>query len=199
MTENTAPQTELTVAALTATTVPVDATRASRHQSALKALADAGQSKCGCSSNCWSGTRNIFAQGHDARLVSRLVDQLVDANLPGGAPFTLDEAVTELRQRGGTPALEIKLRNAAGKAFDRWTKQAESKARREAAKANKPAKGKKAKAQAAQAEVTAPEPQVVTAKIGRWTYEGTVQADGFHYTDKKDRAKVAPEGKYSLV
>jgi hypothetical protein len=34
-------------------------------------------------------------------------------------------------------------------------------------------------------------PRVVTAKVGRWYYEGQVTARGFAYTDKRGNAKVA--------
>lgn len=40
------------------------------------------------------------------------------------------------------------------------------------------------------------EPQIVTAKVGRWTYEGTVEGDTFHYVAKGE-AKIAT--KFTLV
>lgn len=43
-------------------------------------------------------------------------------------------------------------------------------------------------------------PKTVTAKIGRWEYQGTVADNGtFWYTDKKGNSKMAKEGEYKLV
>lgn len=151
-----------------------DAT-ATGHQVAIKALAEVGQSKCNCSDECYYGTRNIFHQGHDARMVSRLVDQVV-ARVGDFAQFSLDDAVTELKRRGGTVRLEEKLRSAVAKAHDQWTKREDAKARKATKAAQPKAARKSAKAPA--------QPQTVRldgvkAKVGRWTYTGTVtKVDG---------------------
>jgi hypothetical protein len=41
------------------------------------------------------------------------------------------------------------------------------------------------------------EPKIVKAKVGRWTYEGTVDGEGFTYTDAGGNAKTAT--KFELV
>lgn len=143
--------------------------------------AAAGYTPCKCSTGCPATTRNLFSQGHDARMVSRLVGQIVDANLPGAEPFTLEQAVTELRQRGGTSALETKLRNATAKAFDRWTKQAEAKARKAAGKA----RGAQVVTEVAPEPTPEPVREVISAKVGRWVYSGHLINGEFTYKNAK--------------
>lgn len=173
------------------------------HESAIKALAEVGQSKCNCSDTCYSGTRNLFHQGHDARMVSRLVDQVV-ARDGEFANFSLADAVTELKRRGGTANLEIKLRSAVAKAHDRWTKRAEAAARK-AAKASAPKAARKS-VKAAKVEQPA-QPQTVRTegvrgKVGRWTYNGFTTQTGdnapeFHYKDRLQRTQVVT--KFTVV
>ena len=118
-----------------------------------------GRVACRCSATCPGATWNIFSQGHDARLVSRLADLVIEQKLTAG------QARHAVRLAGGELELELKLTEVIAKALDRWTKRQEAKARREAAKAAK------------QDATVAPKPVTVTAKVGRWTYEGTVSRD----------------------
>lgn len=135
-----------------------------------------GRVYCRCSTDCPAATWNLFAQGHDARLVSRLVDEVVQSRL------TRDEAVALVRKAGGDERLVSKLVQAVAKAHDRWTKRLEAKERKAAAKAPKP------------------QPKTVTAKVGRWVYQGTLSADGktFAYTPKSGGGLKATT-KFTLV
>lgn len=131
-----------------------------------------GKVACRCSTACGATTNHLFSQGHDARLVSRLVDEVV------GKRLTLDEAAVALQVAGGNVNLEAKLRRAVANAHERWTKRLEANER----------KARKAKAAA---------PAKVTAKVGRWTYEGTVRDEVFTYTDRKGVTKTTR--KFTLV
>lgn len=124
-----------------------------------------GRVYCRCSTTCGAATWNLFAQGHDARLVSRLVDEVVAQRL------TKDEAVALVRKAGGDERLVTKLVQAVATAHDKWLKRQDAAARRAAKRTAK----------------AAAQPKVVTAKVGRWTYQGTVSTDGlcFTYTDRK--------------
>lgn len=138
-----------------------------------------GRVYCRCSTTCGAATWNLFAQGHDARLVSRLVDEVVASRL------TKDEAVALVRKAGGDERLVAKLVQAVATAHDKWCKRQDAAKRRAAKKA---AKG--------EAELVDTNP-VVTAKVGRWTYQGVVTTTGFSYTDRKGAAKLAT--KFQLV
>lgn len=62
--------------------------------------------RCGCSDDCPATTTRLFSQGHDARMVSRLVAAVATGNL------SPEVAKKELLTRGGTDRLAAKL-NAA--------------------------------------------------------------------------------------
>lgn len=147
------------------------AVRPAAHQ--VEVPGEGGRVYCRCSTDCGAATWNLFAQGHDARLVSLLVDEVVQSRL------TRDEAVALVRKAGGDERLVAKLAQAVAKAHDRWTKRQEAAARKAAAKA---------------------QPKVVTAKVGRWVYQGTLSADGktFAYTPKTGGGLKATS-KFTLV
>jgi hypothetical protein len=142
---------------------------------------------CKCSTGCPATTRNIFSQGHDARMVSRLVKQVVATEGEfAGTAYNISDARLELHQRGGTHALQAKLDAAVAKAHDVWLARQD----REAARAAK--KAAKAGGAPVVTEV-ASEPiveviEVVSAKVGRWTYRGTVTDGEFTYENKKGEA-----------
>lgn len=138
---------------------------------------------CNCSDNCPQLTGRFFAQGHDARLVTRLRNAVVAGEI------STAEAFAEITKRGGTERLQIKLDAAV-------------------ANARKPRKAKKAAKVIDTFELgeftlasmpLASEPRVV-AKVGRWEYRGEILTyqiieDGkvskgdtvlvFEYEDKK--------------
>lgn len=58
-------------------------------------------------------------------------------------------------------------------------------ARQVAAGATKPGRSTKVRKAAA-----APKPTKITAKVGRWTYEGTTDGNTFSYTDKRGNAQA---------
>lgn len=69
---------------------------------------------CRCSANCGASTRNAFAPGHDARMVSLLVKRVLATEIDA------EVAATQIREAGGNAALVNKfqtaLANAAAKA-----------------------------------------------------------------------------------
>jgi hypothetical protein len=133
---------------------------------------------CRCSAGCPATTTRFFSQGHDARMVSRLIDQVV-ATEGEFAQFKLADALKELHQRGGTDALAHKLRCAVAAAHDTWLKRADAKAARAAKKAQPK------------------QPAPVQGKVGRWVYTGHVVDGEFVYTDAKGAQRTAT--KFTLV
>lgn len=86
-------------------------------------------SKCGCSPECAATTKSKFAQGHDARMVKRLVAEVADpAN-----PLTTEEAADQVRKAGGTELLVGKLVAAAIRAESGLSKVARTATRKPAA------------------------------------------------------------------
>lgn len=137
---------------------------------------------------CSRQTNRLFAQGHDAKLVSFLVNGELDGyeirTAQGGVAITFPGAVAAASSV--SEALGVK---AAAMLANRKAK-AEAKATRQAERAAK-------KTQAAN---PTPEPVIVKAKVGRWSVEGTVDAEGrLAYTSKKGEAKTAEAGKWSPV
>lgn len=141
---------------------------------------------CGCKTQISS--KSTFAQGHDARYISNLVADSVTGNGVKVAGEHVDGAidiqerinqVTKLVEKHVSTPLANKYHQAAMNAWDKAVKQQAPKAPR-AARASKPKAAK-----------------VVRAKVGRWTVEGVVTADGFAYQTKAGESKLA--SKYELV
>lgn len=137
------------------------------------------KAKVQCACGCGGETGRVFAQGHDAKMVSQSAK----------AVTTEAEAATkraEIAKQFGDK-LAAKFESAAANVLAK----ASAKADRATARAAKAATGgSKAKATA----------KVVTAKVGRFERTGTVQRDGsFKYADAKGATKTAAKGKYSLV
>lgn len=162
--------------------------------------------KCQCSEDCSATTRNLFAQGHDARLVSRLVTQVM-AKEGTFAQFTLDSATRELGQRGGTANLRYKLETAVQNAQDKRVRKATN------TKAPRQSRTGLTREQVAEgirdvelevtsvAAETAIEPVVVRAKVGRWTYEGTLaeSSEGMAFTYQSKLKGTQTTTKFTLV
>lgn len=66
-----------------------------------------GYHSCSCEQGCPARTQKTFAQGHDARMASRL------ASAVAGGELTADEAAKEIEAVGGGPALAAKMRKSA--------------------------------------------------------------------------------------
>ena len=143
---------------------------------------------------CTATTKNLFAQGHDARLKGFLIRAgaagLEVARHDGGVRVSgtaqgwADKFNFGRMVRDGIKRAELKELAKQERADARAAKQAEAKAaqtRRTAAKTKEMAKKTKA-------EETA---QVVKAKVSRWTYTGVVEKGVFHYSDSKGNAKTA--------
>lgn len=136
------------------------------------------RNRCTCSDNCPGTTKRYFAQGHDARLVSRLRDEVL-AN-----KATLASALKELAFRNGTQRLADKLTNTVTNAQTKPARKA------------KVAKATQAKEQTIEvdghrlvASARASEPNV-TRKVGRWTYDGQITEHRVVGGDKSDTVRV---------
>ncbi|MFE2612272.1 hypothetical protein ACFXA2_01480 [Micromonospora chalcea] len=128
---------------------------------------------------CDRRTPRLFAQGHDAKLVSFLVRAELDGKEVrygrGEGTVITSDAVTALKSV--SEALAVKAAAMLAKAQERAAKKAASK----------------------KTEPT-PEPQPCRGKVGRWEREGLTHPDGsFHYTDRSGATQVAPAGKWSVV
>lgn len=124
-----------------------------------------GKHPCSCHDSCPQLTTRYFAQGHDARLVTRL------RNAVQADEMTVQEAFAEILKRGGTERLQLKLDAAV-------------------ANARKPRKSRKGSSRKAKVrtmdldgftirampETTEP----ATAKVGRWSYDGTIRTHRIH-------------------
>ena len=142
--------------------------------------APVAKAKCKCSATCTSETNRIFAQGHDARMVSILVAQVLSGATTGAG------ASEAIRRTGASEALVTKFLVALGNAVNKAQAKADRKAARTASK-GKPA----TEVLATRADV------VVRGKVGRWTYDGQVVDGQFRYTDKNDQVRTAT--KFTLV
>lgn len=154
---------------------------------------------CACSDNCPSLTGRTFAQGHDARLVTRLRNAVRDGSM------TATEAIIEVTRRGGLDGLRFKLERAIDNA----------------ARPKKPRKGKGGKAKVVETMeldgfrmVAIPETtEPARAKVGRWEYDGTIRThrsaeDGagksdtflvFEYVTRGDSPQLAETTRYKRV
>jgi hypothetical protein len=149
--------------------------------------------QCACSDSCPASTRRTFAQGHDARLVSRLRDSVMNAEMDR------DEAYAELNRRAGINGLHYKLDNAIRNAMDRLERIANrgfDKAQKaEAKKAAKPSKTERkvdtitVDGFELVANPSASEPNV-TRKVGRWNRDGGITEHQLVGGEKTDTVRV---------
>jgi hypothetical protein len=126
---------------------------------------------------CEATARKLFAQGHDAKLKSFLIKAGAaghEVRREDGGMVTVADAATHANHYIFGHMIVAGIERAEAKAAAKAERQTAKVARRKPA-AKKPA----------------PEPEVVTAKVGRWTYEGVVQGGQFVYKDSKGKRKTA--------
>ncbi|MFC7790964.1 hypothetical protein [Streptomyces cinereoruber] len=128
---------------------------------------------------CTATTKRLFAPGHDAKLKSALIKW----GALGLEIRRTDEAGVAVSAEAVKHASRYKFAGMV----EAGIKRAEERRVAKAAKAEERA--------AKQAAKTAP--KVVTAKVGRWTREGTVTDGVFTYTDAKGAMKTAT--KFALI
>ena len=123
------------------------------------AFADNGEE---LTTGCNATTKRTFAPGHDARLKGFLIRAGIAGHLVRVGEDANTDAQAVADQFGFGYMVREGIRKGAEREF-----------RRELRRVAKAAK--------------APAPQKVTAKVGRWQYEGTLSADGteFAYTDRR--------------
>lgn len=119
-----------------------------------------GKSPCRCSEGCPGLTTRFFSQGHDARLVTRLRGEVLDGRM------TTAEAFAEILRRGGTERLQIKLDAAVANARSKPAKKARK---------GKPAKVATFELDGFCLQTPPQSTDPARAKVGRWTYEGTLR------------------------
>lgn len=149
------------------------------------------------STGCTATTRNEFAQGHDAKLKSFLIKAGVAgyevARVEGGLRVSND-AASMAREYGFAHMVVDGIAKGIAKklaAADRAERMHEAKAAKQAPKAAPaPVVEELTEVEEApEAQVEAIPAGPVKAKVGRWTYEGVIVDDRFHYTSKLGQAK----------
>lgn len=171
---------------------------------------------------CTQTTKNDFAQGHDAKLKSHLITWGVlgydVSRIEGGMRITNDAqgqaneyAFAYMVAEG--IAKGIAKREAAQKRADAKHEAQAAKAAKKGKKAAKVSLVKAPVDKLADAKITVthapvpvtdpeplPVPVAAKAKVGRWTYEGTVNVDGtFTYNAKLGGTKTAPAGSFTVL
>lgn len=146
---------------------------------------DGNTCRCGCQQGV-NGDSN-FRQGHDMKLVSKLLlaarnDLTVQVTAGGMATSGSAEAMA--RHFGG--AFPQKLANRAAKRTKVGPKERKA--------------IKQAEKEAREAAAQEQEPVAIRAKVGRWEYDGYRDSDGsFYYTNKQDKVVTVPEGKFKVI
>lgn len=148
------------------------------------------------STGCRASTTRVFAPGHDAKLKGLAIRAGIlgeELRRDDGGIAVYGGPVEMTREYGFDHLVKEGIKRGAEKAAEKAAK----KVRREARKATKVdgphVLAKKAVAGHAR-------PKKVRAKVGRWTYEGTVRDDGsFWYTAKNGEEKTAREYRYTVV
>lgn len=144
-----------------------------------------GVCNCGCHRPTNGDSR--FRQGHDMKLVSKLLlaarnDLTVQVTAGGVATSGSAEAMA--RHFGG--AFPQKLANRAAKRTKVGPKERKA--------------IKQAEKEAREAAAQEQEPVAIRAKVGRWEYDGYRDSDGsFYYTNKQDKVVTVPEGKFKVI
>lgn len=155
--------------------------------------------------DCSQTTWNVFAQGHDAKLVGFMVRAELAgeeiAKVEGGVRITFPGAVAAAQSI--SDALAIKAQAQLDAAIARLAKKASTQAKKAAkTSAKAAAKVEVVEEPAPEAVVEVVEATTTQAKIkvGRWTYLATIQANGdATYSTKLGANKTAVAGTYSLV
>ncbi|MER5660422.1 hypothetical protein [Streptomyces mirabilis] len=148
--------------------------------------------------DCEAGARKLFAQGHDAKLKSFLIGAGAaghEVRRNDGGVVSMADAATHAQQYTFGRMVAAGIERAEAKA----AKKAERLAAKEAAHKEALTRYAARQTRKIQAKLAkqAAEPKTVKAKVGRWTYEGTVQDGQFIYADAKGNKKTAV--KFQLV
>lgn len=138
---------------------------------------------------CHAVTKRTFAPGHDAKLKGELIRRQIAGDVVVLASGEVISPVQAAHSFGFGYMVEAGVQNFMA----REEAKADRKAARTATAAQRVVERKLAK----KAEATAP--KKVTAKVGRWTYEGTLNDKGtkFTYLDKKGATQETK--KFTLV
>jgi hypothetical protein len=142
----------------------------------------------GAGTRCTATTANEFAPGHDAKLKSFLITAGVFGLDVSRGDGHWMEATKLAGQFGFKWQVERGIAKSKARAqarTDKFEAKSARKAIKAAAKAEKPAKATKTVEEKPLAS------NLVTAKVGRWSYRGYVDAAGFHYTNAAGEARVA--------
>lgn len=146
----------------------------------------------GCTQSTWK----TFAMGHDAKLAGFLVRaELAGEEISitqGGVKVTFSGAVDAAQRISDAFAAKVQVQLAAGIA--RLAKK-EAAATRKASKASKGA----AEAPAPAPIVITPTVALVTAKVGRWSYEGTVDRATGTLTYRDRNGNLQTTAKFQIV
>lgn len=180
--------------------------------------------KCNCATvkdgkafvpgTCTAETKKSFAQGHDARMSARIATAIAKGTM------TEDAGVAAIRAAGGGDQLVSKTKWSAALRAKKGNKPATTKicrscdqpvAKKGDAKnaglceqCNEDALDENARAdghdEVSEQEQADAQPVVRTAKIGRWTYKGFVDAKGdFQYKNKRGESMTAVAGSFTVV
>lgn len=171
---------------------------------------------------CEQTTKSVFAQGHDARLVSFLVDghfdgyqlrQIIDGKttvyaVPADAVAHVSEPL-RLKAEKATDNRTARDKAKADAKEAREAKKAEAKAAKEKAAAEKAAAKEANAPKATGAEVVAGSTEgdqtplaegEVKIKVGRWEYNATIDDEGnAHYVDGSGEEQVRAPGVFQLL
>lgn len=153
---------------------------------------------------CSATTRNEFAQGHDAKLKSHLIQWgargLEVAYVDGGVRVGTDARNVASRfgfghqVEAGIAALAEKLRRQAERAAAKHDKAAAKATKTEAPVVEELTEAEEAPEAVVEAVSTAREVvakvETITARVGRWTYEGTLTDGEFTYKAKLGGTKT---------
>ena len=155
---------------------------------------------------CARQTHNLFAQGHDATLVSFLVKAELSSDViwrynptdPNGKETKMagaSESAALISQ-----ALADKTERALVNALDRLAARREPKTKTESKPPRKVAVKVQAEPTSDATSQLVGMGEWVDAKIGRWTYHGTAMENGeFAYETKSGEKKVAAPGTWTKI
>jgi len=153
---------------------------------------------------CTAQTNRMFAQGHDAKLVSNLVRwQLEECTIAWGRHsaqvLSMGDAVNAAASV--SEALAVKTERALCKAMERRIAQQareDTRARERAARGARPERP--AVQEPEQPAPAAPAARTARIKVGRWTYTAQIDGDGTAtYQSKLGGQKTVTKGNYTVL
>lgn len=159
---------------------------------------DGGNRVCGCGCGAIVAGKSVFRQGHDARMVSQLVAAVIGGGSSKAAAivppaFSEQDTKTVTGSEDIQHRIDVATASVAAYFGDRLADKAHNAMMNGWAKYDKPEPTRKA-GKAAKA------PKVVQAKVGRWTKEGHLTAEGdLVTTDAKGREQIVEAGKFKLI